>query len=228
MPGVSTDRTPDYRVHHLTTGRVVAVLLMFAVAFSVVDLVRRGALGSTVPGLLFLLGGCCLGYVLGLRPAVAESVDAVEVRNPLRTTRIPWASITDVDVTDVMRIHAGDLVVRCFALPRRRPPVTRHVRSAQRYGFALPPTKPDIDPVDQAELAATRQPGLPSSTPAEGRAEALAVRLRRMAESGRRVASGRGDAEAPAVTGPALAPDATIAALLAVVLALAGILGAVL
>jgi hypothetical protein len=227
MPSVSTNQTPDYRVHHLTTGRVVAVLLLFAVAFSFVDVVRRGALGSTLPGLLFLLGGCSLGYLLGLRPAVAEAVDAVEVRNPLRTTRIPWAAVTDVDVTDVLRVHAGEVVVRCFALPRRRPPVTRKVRSAQRYGFALPPTKPDVDPVDQAELAATRQPGVPSSSPAEGRAEALAVRLRRMAEAGRRAAP-LGDGGAPGVTGPALAPDAAIAGLLTVVLVVAGILGAVL
>jgi hypothetical protein len=41
------------------------------------------------------------------------------VHNPVRTWTVTWSSITKVDAGDVIRIHAGDQVVRCFALPRR-------------------------------------------------------------------------------------------------------------
>jgi hypothetical protein len=218
---VSPTPPPDYRVYRLTTGRLVAVILMFAVAFGALDTIRRGAFVSTLPGLLFMLGGCALSYAYGLRPAVLEGIEGVVVRNPLRTARVPWTSVTAIDVTDVLRVHAGATEVRCFALPRRRPPAT--TRSSPRSVGPVGPAGPASgEPV--ADDAALRSRSLfAGPAPAVGRADDIAVRLRRMAE--RAKASGAPPGE---VEGPRLAVDAVVALVLAAALAVAGVVGAAL
>ena len=77
--------------------------------------------------------------------------------------------MTKVDVTDVLRIHAADRVVRCFAVPRRRPSPTKALRTSQNYGFASMNPRP-------TGVGAT------SGGPPVSRADAVSSRLRELAE----------------------------------------------
>jgi hypothetical protein len=186
---------PAFVVHRLTSGRLVAWVFIIGAVFVFVDTARRKTVGTSGGVLLASVAVCLVAYVLGLRPAVAEGPDGVEVRNPLRTTRVPWGSIADADVTDVLRLHADGQVVRCFAVPRRRPPVARRGPAPQTYGFMLPASEPS---------RTVLRPGIP-------RASAIAERLLELAR--RFQASSNG----PLVV--RLAPDAVVALALAAVLA---------
>jgi Bacterial PH domain len=197
-----TEAPPELTVHHLTSGRAVAWIVLAAAVLGIGDVVRRGALGSSAPGVLWTVAACLVAYVMGLRPAVAEGLTEIEVRNPLRTTTVPWADVSDVDVVDVLRVHAGQTVVRCFAVPRRRPSPVRQVRSASSYGFRLPETAPRPDPL--------RRPG-------RSRADVLAERLLDLA---RRLGKG-GSSGTPVVT--RLAPDAVVALGAALLLVAVGV-----
>jgi Bacterial PH domain len=149
---------PDYQVHYLTAGRYVAWFLIGVGAVGLVSVFASGQLGSSWPVLLVTAAVWLFAYVLGLRPAVLEEIGGVSVRNPLRTTYVPWAGVASVDVTDVLRVHTADSVVRCFAVPRRRPHVDRMRATARDYGFpgmdqSAGPVGP---PVARAEVVAGR------------------------------------------------------------------------
>jgi hypothetical protein len=116
----------------MVVGVALAVQAMF-----VGDAVSRWAAATGC------VAAVCFAYLLGIRPVVTEMPTYLEVRNPLRTAKVWWSSITKVDVDDVVRVHAGDVVVRCFALPRRdRRPITSGFASA--FGGR---TLPDSEPV---------------------------------------------------------------------------------
>ncbi len=134
------------RSHRLGAGRYLAwVVLVVAVGAGVQSAVAGtgkdrfvGVLGS-----LAVVAACVL---LGLRPAVVELPTVLEVRNPLRTARLPWSRITEIEAVDVVRVSAGDLVVRCYALPRRdRRPITSGMAS-----FFGGRTLPDNEPIRSA------------------------------------------------------------------------------
>jgi hypothetical protein len=184
-----------FAVHRLTTGRVVSFAVVGVVLLLVVDTWRRGQLGAYGAAACLLLALLPLVYVLGIRPALLEGPTALEVRNPLRTTVIPWSAVSDLDVVDVLRVRVGEEYVRCFAVPRRRPPPSV-LRSAATTGQMLPAKDPDRG----------WQPPV-----GEPRSEALAQRLRDM-----RDVHGRGYAGAPQPTPPGpvttrWAPDALVA-----------------
>lgn len=163
------DAEKDYQGHYLTSGRFVAIVVVAVCALGALDIVRTGDAGSDARGLLGLAGLCLFSYVLGLRPGVLEEIDGVLVRNPLRSTRVPWGAITNVDVTDVLRIHAGDQTIRCFAVPRRRPTPSRGGATSDRFGFSgMTPSPFGL--------------GRASGGPLIGRADAVASRLREQAE----------------------------------------------
>lgn len=187
--------------HRLTTGRVVAIVVAAVVLIVAVDAWRRGELRADGPAICLLLAVLPLIYVLGLRPALLEGPLALEVRNPLRTTIVPWSAVTEVDVVDVLRIRVGDRdEVRCFAVPRRRPAPSA-LRSASSTGLVLPPRDP-------------RSGWEPP--PREPRAEALAQRLRDMRDlHGRAAAAAEGS---PATVTTTWAPDALAALALSAVL----------
>lgn len=107
--------------HHLGGGRVVAVVVIIAVALAAANLVLSHDLGRQGVSIL-LVGGAliALSVLLGLRPNVREEPSRLVVQNLLRRAFIPWTSITSIEDDDVVVIVAGPLKVRCFALPRRR------------------------------------------------------------------------------------------------------------
>jgi len=138
-----------------------------------VDLAHSGQSGTYLSGMLAAAAICLVAYDLGLRPAVLEEIDGVCVRNPLRTTVIPWSSVTNVDVTDVLRVHAGDTVVRCFAVPRRRPHPDRPA-----LGLGRPPTDFGFGEYAVPATQKRRPAG-----PAVSRCDTVATRLRDLAEA---------------------------------------------
>jgi hypothetical protein len=131
--------SPEFIAHHLTTGRVVAFVIMGVTAFGAIDAIRRHQFSDAAPEVLVLFGVSLIAYVFGVRPAVIEDLRGVTVLNPLRTSEIPWAAITDVDVVDVLRVHTADATVRCFAVPRRRPRPAKLQLSPRNYGFPAVP-----------------------------------------------------------------------------------------
>ncbi len=196
-------------VHHLRTGRVVAICWLVVAALSIVDILRRGSGGTYLGAILALLASCLVAYVFGLRPAVAEDLDAVEVRNPVRTTRISWASITSIDSVDVLRIHTAGTVTRCFAIPSRMRPVR--------------PAGTITGGITGGLNSHMRLPGLPplseDSSRRGTRAGAGAVG-RRLTEMAPALAAGH--QPEPATTH--VAPDAVVALGLALVLLVAAVL----
>ncbi len=128
----------------------------------------------------------CAAWVLGIRPVVRELPTVLEVHNPIRTWAVTWSSITKVDADDVVRIHAGDEIVRCFALPRRdkRPIISGFVSAFG--GRPLPasdtePVRSSVTTYDVIEALEDR-----ASQPARRQ------RLRRAAVVGRRPRGARG------------------------------------
>ena len=121
-------------------------------ALAAVDALLRATSGARLGVAAAGVGAVLLSWVFGLRPAVLENPADVEVRNPVRTARIPWAAVTDVDQTDVVRIHVGDLVVRCFALPRR-------MRPRRQPALSFAPRLPGVakDPDDVPDVGVARR-----------------------------------------------------------------------
>ncbi len=94
---VQTFRSPTALV-------VWVVWLLFAVA-NWIDIAVQGRdhLSAVAAALLLLVTG--IAYTTAQRPRVIADADGVTVRNPLRDHRITWASISKVDLIDVLRVH---------------------------------------------------------------------------------------------------------------------------
>jgi hypothetical protein len=197
----------DYQSHYLTSGRFVSFTIIVVCVLGAADIIRSGDTGADLAFLLVELAACLLAYVLGIRPAVHEEIDGVSVRNPLRTHHLSWHAVTNVDVTDVMRIHVGDTVVRCFAVPRRRPKPPRAERQMRDYGF------PSAKPSDKGA-------GGSGHGPLISRADAVSMRLRERSEA---FPAAQGQPAADRDVSSAWAADALVclaAGLLLVVIAL--------
>jgi hypothetical protein len=116
MSGIDPSRLRSYR---LGGGRFVGwFVLTVAVALAVQALLVGEGTGRWTAVTLCVAAGS-VAFVFGIRPSVVEMPAVLEVHNPVRTWTVTWSSITKVDAEDVIRIHAGEDVVRCFALPRR-------------------------------------------------------------------------------------------------------------
>lgn len=190
---------PDYQAYYLTSGRFVAFIVIAFCLVGVGDVVLSGDAGRQGSLVLGSLAVALLAYVLGVRPGVLEGIEGIDVRNPLRTTAVGWGSVTHVDVTDVLRIHAAAQVVRCFAVPRRRPRPPR-TSSTVDYGF---PTSPFA------------KVGAAARGPAISRADAISAHL---LEQVARRAAAKGSAGSEAGLSTRFAPDALAAVGAAVVL----------
>lgn len=96
---------------------VVYVLVALACVVAVVSLIVSGSLdaaGSVLPIPVLLVG---VGYVTLLAPSVAFDAEAVEVRGPLRTTRVPYGRITDARTTHGFALVTDEGVVSAWAAP---------------------------------------------------------------------------------------------------------------
>lgn len=96
--------------------RVLGWLGLGAAALLLADVAWRGTGSrSAVPALtLFILMG--LIVIFALRPRVVTSEQGIRVVNPMREVFVPWSAFTGADVTDVLRVHAGERVFRAWAV----------------------------------------------------------------------------------------------------------------
>jgi len=107
------------RTHRLGNGRAVGWFVVVASLALAVQALWAGEGTTRWSAFTACIAVACGAYLLGIRPVVTELPQWLEVRNPVRTIRIYWSAITKVDADDVVRVHAGEEIVRCFALPRR-------------------------------------------------------------------------------------------------------------
>ena len=82
------------------------VWLAFAVA-NLIDIAVQGRdrLSLEAAAALVLVTG--IMYVGALRPRVIAAARGIVVRNPLRDHRVPWTSVSSVDVRDLLRVHCA-------------------------------------------------------------------------------------------------------------------------
>jgi len=113
------------------TGRVLGWGWVAVVALLLVDLALRGSGASSLVAGAVLLITVSGAYVLWLRPRVVPTAVGVRLVNPLRDTFVPWSAFTWADVTDVLRVHAGDEVFRSWPLREtKRARVRENLRRA--------------------------------------------------------------------------------------------------
>ena len=94
---VQTFRSPTALV-------IWAVWLLFAVA-NWVDLAVQGRDHSSVVAAALLLLATGIAYLTAMRPKIIADESGITVKNPLRDHRISWASVTKVDLVDLLRVH---------------------------------------------------------------------------------------------------------------------------
>jgi hypothetical protein len=94
---VQTFRSPTALV-------VWVVWLVFAVA-NWVDLAVQGRDHVSAVAAAILLLATGIAYVAAQRPRIIADEAGITVRNPLRDYRIGWASVTKVDLVDLLRVH---------------------------------------------------------------------------------------------------------------------------
>ena len=117
-PSAEPSARPRYerRAFTPTPARVLGWILIAVAVANFADIAVRGRDHASLIAAAALLLGCGLVYVLCLRPGLVAGDDAVHMRNPLRDVRVRWAALTDVDVTDALRLHAGGRKYRSWAM----------------------------------------------------------------------------------------------------------------
>ncbi|GAA0939111.1 hypothetical protein GCM10009554_28590 [Kribbella koreensis] len=95
------------------SNRITAVVVMAIGALGVLDIVLEwrtlgGLVSACVIGLVVLAA-----YVGLFRPSVTLRPENLLIRNHLRDHAVPWNKITDVDVTDILRVHTEERKLRC-------------------------------------------------------------------------------------------------------------------
>lgn len=102
------------QTYRSATAFVLGWIWVAFVAFNAFDLTLRYSGKSS------LVAGAVLGvltavvYVTALRPATVVTQDGLRVRNPLRTTFLPWSAIDDVQVSHTINITHGEKVLRAW------------------------------------------------------------------------------------------------------------------
>lgn len=99
------------------------------VAFNAVDLTLRYSGESSLVAAAVLGVLTAIVYVTALRPGTVVGEEGLRVRNPFRTTFLPWASVSDVTVTHSINVkHGQEQVLRLWtptASARERAKATR-------------------------------------------------------------------------------------------------------
>lgn len=98
--------------------RAVALIWLPILGFTIWDIANRGWPASGWTALSVMGAVTVLVYAVGWRPAVLAGTDNVVVRNPFRTTTIPWSAVTDIDLTDALRIHTARGLTRAWSVDR--------------------------------------------------------------------------------------------------------------
>jgi len=103
---MAANQSPDKpQVFRSPTAVIVWIVwLLFAVG-NWVDLAVQGRDHASAIAAAILLLATGAAYVTAQRPRIIADGAGVTVRNPLRNHRIGWASVTKVDLADMLRVH---------------------------------------------------------------------------------------------------------------------------
>lgn len=109
-------------------GAIVAwwAWVLFATA-NLIDLAIQGRSHTALEIAVALLAITGLVYACALRPRVVADSGGITVMNPLRDHRVPWGSVTAVDLAESVRVHCApeaggtrEKVIHSWALYARR------------------------------------------------------------------------------------------------------------
>jgi hypothetical protein len=107
-PGGKTAQQPGEQKMFRLPGAVVAwwawVIFAVAVLLDIAFTGRNHTAAEIAVTVVFITG---LIYACALRPRVVADADAVTVQNPLRDHRIPWGSVTAVDLRESVQVHCA-------------------------------------------------------------------------------------------------------------------------
>ncbi|TCM46602.1 PH domain-containing protein [Kribbella sp. VKM Ac-2568] len=95
-----------------TSNRITGAVVMAIGVIGLIDIVLewRTLGGLEVAALIGIL--MVLAYVGLVRPSVTLRPENLLIRNHIRDHTVPWGKITDVDVTDILRVHTEDARLR--------------------------------------------------------------------------------------------------------------------
>jgi len=106
-------KTSEQEQYLSASNRITGVVVMVIGVVGLVDIVLEwrtagGLMVAGVIGILMVLAYCGL-----VRPTVTLTPERLLIRNHLRDHVVPWNKITEVDVTDILRVHTEHGKVRC-------------------------------------------------------------------------------------------------------------------
>ena len=103
----SKNQPGQVQTYRSATAVVVWVVwLLFAVG-NWIDLAVQGRDHTSAIAAAILLLVTGIAYDTAQRPRIIADETGVTVRNPLRDHRVGWASVTNVDLTDLLRVHCA-------------------------------------------------------------------------------------------------------------------------
>jgi hypothetical protein len=125
------------------------------VFINALDLTLRYSGKSTLVAAAVLAAITALVYAVAMRPAAVLEEGGLRVRNPFRTTYLPWTSIDEVSVSHSINVRHGEEMLRLWT-----PTSTARERAkAQRRGLAPARrgrfrTEPSLTKAEQAAAEA--------------------------------------------------------------------------
>lgn len=160
--------------------------LVFA-AFNLADLAWRGGSRTSWVIAAVLLLITAVVYVTALRPRIVADAGGLRIVNPLREVRVPWGAVTDVDATDMVRVHAGgQRPYRCWAVQAPNRQRRRASRSRAQAGGAAAGSRGGATSGSRGRTASGASAEVTASAAGRTHAEYVAAELSDMAGRGRR------------------------------------------
>jgi Bacterial PH domain len=149
-------------------GAIVAwwAWVIFAAA-NFVDLAIQGRTHTAAEIVAALVAITGLVYACALRPRVVADSRGITVMNPLRDHRVPWGSVTSVDLVESVRVHCApdagstrEKVIHSWALYARRRNRLRNEFIRQGSSRRLPRSSVESygRPASDAEAIAKQSP----------------------------------------------------------------------
>jgi len=138
--------------------------LLFAAANGI-DLAVQGRDHTSVVAAALLLLATGIAYVTAQRPRIIAGDAGVTVKNPLRDHRIGWASVAEVDLAELLRVHCdlgpgaaggqkGSKVISSWAVHHSR---RRQLAAEVRSRRAPTPQRSSLRPYGRAAGSASAE-----------------------------------------------------------------------
>ncbi|GAA2801664.1 PH domain-containing protein [Kribbella solani] len=105
-------KSPESEHYMSASNRITGSIVLVIGALGLLDVILewRTASGLLVGSIIGIF--MVLAYVGLMRPSVTLSPENLLLRNHLRDHEIPWSAVSGVDITDILRVHAGDTKFR--------------------------------------------------------------------------------------------------------------------